>query len=478
MRLPPKLYQVLVGVFASLGSFLYGYDLTIVAEVVSSQCFIDKFNPSTAKLSLVASMLTAGAFFGAAIAGFISERFGRRWTIVTGGLIFCLGGALQTGAENYAMVIAGRFVAGLAIGVLVMIVPLYQAELVHPDIRGFVTGLVQFMLGVGGVVGSWLSYGTFVSFTDSRQWRIPFGVQIVPAAIIASMIFLFPESPRYLIAKGKSDEGLKTLARLHANGNIADPFMLAEYDQIQTQVTFEREREAKSLKELFSTKSSFRRVMLACGIQAATQMTGVSAIQYYSTTIFVAVMLVVDRIGRRSLIIAGNLGMCVTFIVSTILLAEFPPASSNTGAHWGFIAMTWVFNFVFASMGSLSWILPAEIFDTKTRSYGVALATMISFAFNTMIGQVTNVGMKSVGWRFYLLFVIGNFTNALFFWAFLQETKKLPLEEMESLFSKSPLFVGWRDMAAYREPASLAAMAQTHYTIWPGRTCETLNSNP
>lgn len=92
-------------------------------------------------------------------------------------------------------------------------------------------------------------------------------------------------------------------------------------------------------------------------------------------------MLVVDRLGRRSLIIWGNLGMCATFIVSTALLAEFPPASANTGAHWGFIAMTWVFNFVFASMGSLSWILPAEIFDTKTRSYGVAIATMISFAF-------------------------------------------------------------------------------------------------
>lgn len=169
-----------------------------------------------------------------------------------------------------------------------MIVPLYQAELVHSDIRGLVTGFVQFMLGIGGVVGSWLSYGTYVSFTDSRQWRIPFGIQIVPAAMIASMIFLFPESPRYLIANGKAHEGLQTLARLHANRDTTDSFVVAEYDQIQTQITFEQEREARSIKELFSTKSSFRRVMLACGIQAATQMTGVSAIQYYSTTIFVS----------------------------------------------------------------------------------------------------------------------------------------------------------------------------------------------
>jgi hypothetical protein len=189
--------------------------------------------------------------------------------------------------------------------------------------------------------------------------------------------------------------------------------------------------------------------MLACAIQAATQMTGVSAIQYYSVTIFVSssqtsyiyiyificlshlltsfkkqigitgtqtlkyqainsvigliaealIMLFVDKLGRRTIIIWGNLAMCCTFIISTILLARFPPSADNTGAHWGFIIMTWIFNFTFASMGSLckkpqrldewksthlfslAWIIPAEVFDTVTRSKGVALAAMTSFAF-------------------------------------------------------------------------------------------------
>ena len=171
-----------------------------------------------------------------------------------------------------------------------MIVPMYQAELVHPNIRGLVTGLVQFMLGIGGVVGSWLSYGTYVGFHDDRQWRIPLGVQIVPAACISMLIFLFPESPRWLIARGRRDEGLQTLARLHANGNISDAFVVAELEQIELQVTAEREREATSLFELFQSKSSLRRIVLACAIQAATQMTGVSAIQYYSVTIFVGLI--------------------------------------------------------------------------------------------------------------------------------------------------------------------------------------------
>ncbi|KAG9252710.1 general substrate transporter [Emericellopsis atlantica] len=474
MALPSKVYQVLVGVFAALGSFLYGYDLTIVAEVVASQSFNRKFNPSVDEIGLVASLLTAGAFVGAGLAATTSDFLGRRVTIGTGGLVFCLGGALQTGAENYSYVIGGRFISGCGVGILTMIIPLYQAELAHPDIRGLVTGLQQFMLGVGGVCGAWISYGTYVGFDDDRQWRIPFGLQIVPAALLAGLIVFFPESPRWLIKKGRTEDGLRTLARLHSGGNTEDAWVIAEHQQIQDSVAHESEVEAKSYTELFRDRANFRRVVIACAIQAATQMTGISAIQYYSVTIFaqvgitgedtlryqainsvigliseVLIMLLVDKTGRRTIIIAGSLLMSLTYIISTVLMAMFPASAHSTGAHWGFIIMTWLFNFCFSSMGSLSWIIPAEMFDTQTRAKGVALATMTSFAFNTMIGQVTPLGMANVGWRFYILFVVTNITNALFFWSFLPETGKVPLEEMRRLFSESPLFIGSRDTSQY-----------------------------
>ncbi|KAL2852110.1 general substrate transporter [Aspergillus pseudoustus] len=475
MGFPPKVYQFLVGLFAALGSFLYGYDLTIVAEVVASESFLESFHPSTTEIGLVASLLTAGAVIGAGIAYPCCDHFGRRATILAGGLVFCLGGALQAGAQNYAYILSGRTVAGVAIGILTMIIPLYQAELVHPSIRGLVTGLQQFMLGIGGVCGSWISYGTYVSFSDNRQWRIPLGIQIAPAALLSALIFFFPESPRWLISRGKSQKGLETLARLHANGDTQDAWVLAEFEQIQVQVTEEEEQRRVSLVQVFSSKANFRRLMLACAMQAATQMTGVSAIQYYSVTIFKQIgingtdtlryqainsiigllgefllMLVVDKIGRRKLIISGNLAMCGTYIISTILLAQFPPAAHNSSAHWGFIIMTWLYNFCFATMGSLSWMIPAEIFDTATRAKGVALGCMTSYAFNTMIGQVTPIGMDNSGWKFYLLFVVCNFTNAVFFWAMLPETKKLPLEEMKQLFTDSPWFVGGVDTSQYR----------------------------
>jgi MFS family permease len=197
MALPPKWYQFLVGVFASLGSYLYGYDLGVIAEVVASQTFIQKFTPNATQTGLVVSFLTTGAAVGAGLAGPCGDYLGRHWTIAIGALIFCLGGGLQTGAETISYLWAGRFLAGLGIGFLVMIVPLYQAELAHPSIRGRVTALQQFMLGVGALVASWISWATFVHIqNNSAQWRVPLGIQIVPAIFLGLLIFLFPESPR------------------------------------------------------------------------------------------------------------------------------------------------------------------------------------------------------------------------------------------------------------------------------------------
>jgi len=118
--------------------------------------------------------------------------------------------------------------------------------------------------------------------------------------------------------------------------------------------------------------------------------------------------------------------------------------------------VTWLYNISFsATCGPLSWIIPAEIFDTHTRSKGVSIATMTSFAFNTMIGQVTDIAIHDIGWRYYLVFVVCNFTNAVFFYLVLPETKRLPLEEMNYLFTHAPWIVPGSDRTAYQ--ANMAA---------------------
>jgi hypothetical protein len=152
--------------------------------------------------------------------------------------------------------------------------------------------------------------------------------------------------------------------------------------------------------------------------------TGVSAIQYFSPAIFAQIgisagqtllyqginsilgelaqaifFFLIDRVGRRPLQIGGNLACALAFIIGAALLAEYPPTSTNNAAHWGFIVgSTWLFNFCFCASGTMSWIIPAEIFNTATRTKGVSLATMVSFAFNTLVGQITPICLASIGW--------------------------------------------------------------------------------
>ncbi|KAH6871714.1 general substrate transporter [Thelonectria olida] len=483
MALPPKWYQFLVSVFASLGSLLYGYDLGVIAEVIASGNFLDKFGDDSNKIGAVVSVFTGGAFFGAMFAGELGDRLGRKYTILLGALIFILGGSLQTAASHLNYLYAGRCLAGVGVGFLVMIVPVYQGELCHPDIRGRVTALQQFMLGVGALIASAVGYGCYTGIGDdnSGQWRIPLGLQNIPAVVLAALILLFPESPRWLIDHGRVEEGLQTLANLHAYGNTEDTWVRAEFEQIQERLTHEHEASAKSYSELFTDKSCFRRLFLAVAIQVSVQMTGVSAIQYYSVTIFAKIgitgtetlryqmissvlalvaqfccMMFIDKTGRRWPLIGGNFFNGITFIIATILLAQFPPGSSSSGggaAGWGFIAITWIYNISFsATCGPLSWIIPAEIFDMKTRAKGVSIATMSSFAFNTMIGQTTSVALNDktgIGWRWYILFIVCNMTNALFFWMVLPETAHRPLEEMRYLFTEAPLFVPGMDKSKF-----------------------------
>lgn len=186
-----------------------------------------------------------------------------------------------------------------------------------------------------------------------------------PRCCACSIDLLVPQSPRWQIDNNRGEEGLKTLARLHAKGDVNDPWVRAEYDQIQENITYEHEHEAKSYGELFANRSCFRRLLIACALQASIQMTGVSAIQYYSVTIYGEIgisadltlryqainsvialiaqflcVLLIDRFGRRWTLIYGNLFNMVTFIVATALLASYPPGATenvNVGAEWGFI---------------------------------------------------------------------------------------------------------------------------------------------
>jgi len=291
---------------------------------------------------------------------------------------------------------------------------------------------------------------------------------------------------RWLCDHDRAEEGLRTLAKLHSHGNIDDPYVIAEFELIQAQIAEEHTQKKIGYLDVFKGRANLRRIILVMALQASCQMTGVSAIQYFSPQIFAQIgistsesllfqgvtaiftflgtsvcLLTVDNVGRRPLEIYGNVFMCITFIINAAIIKVFPASSPSVAAHWTFVVFTWLFNFVFyISSGPLSWSIPAEMFGTAMRLKGVSIGAMTSFAFNTMIGQVTPVAVSAIGWQYYLVFVVCNFTNAIFLWAFLPETKGHNLEDMDELFRDHPLFVPrshWQPSSHIDEDAEMFA---------------------
>ncbi|KAF7304179.1 MFS domain-containing protein [Mycena indigotica] len=481
MPLSPKIYTWLCGLFASLGSIIFGYDLGVIAGVTPAPDFqriMGSRWENTNLQGLVVSIFVLGCFFGMIPVAYVADRFGRRHTIQLGALVYMLGGALQTGAHNMDMMLAGRFFAGFGVGIMSDLAPLYQAEIAHPSIRGRLTTLQQFMLGIGAFVASWVTYGCSARLKGlPAEWRIPLGVQaciIIPAIPLFSFILLLPESPRWLAENGRSAEAQATLARLHANNDLTDPFVLAQMKDIDADIARSKDIGAATWGELFTERSNFRRVALGYILQFSVQMTGVSAIQYYSTTIFktmgfsstrillfqsinsviallgeAACVIWIDATGRRKPMIVGNIASGLSFVVGSILMARWPGTVNNT----------WVFNFFFsACIGPLSWAYPAEIYSTRTRAKATAITSSGSWISNFFIAQVTSPAFNTIGWKYYLVFAIcghtkyvidlGGFVqlmaihpSALFIWAFYPETTGRRLEEMDALFQNAPLFI-------------------------------------
>ncbi|KAJ7195969.1 general substrate transporter [Mycena pura] len=444
MPLSPKVYTWLCGLFASLGSIIFGYDLGVIAGVTPAADFQRVMGSRWGNTNLQGLVVSIfGAFFGMIPVAYAADLLGRRHTIQLGAAIYIFGGALQTGAQNMDMMLAGRFFAGYGVGIMSDLAPLYQAEIAHPSIRGRLTTLQQFMLGIGAFVASWVTYGCSAGLTGQpSQWRVPLGIQIIPALPLITFMMLLPESPRWLAEKGRMEEAQATLARLHANGDSNDPFVIAQMRDIVADIS--RNKDIGTARYI---------------LQFSVQMTGVSAIQYYSTTMGftstrillfqsinsiiallgeAACVLWIDATGRRRPMIVGNVASGLSFVVGSILLARWPGTVNNT----------WVFNFFFsACIGPLSWAYPAEIYSTRTRAKATAITSSGSWISNFFIAQVTSPAFLNIGWKLLdltyldLVFAICGHTNALFIWAFYPETTGRRLEEMDALFENAPLFV-------------------------------------
>ncbi|ORX39548.1 general substrate transporter [Kockovaella imperatae] len=462
----PALINYVAAIFAAIGSFLFGYDSGIISSVISpSYGQFQKYfhNPQSNVTGAIVSTFAGGAFFGALLAGRTADWIGRKRTIQLGSIIAIIGCTLQTAAVNIAMLIVGRCICGAAIGVLSMIVPMYQAEISPPHARGLLSGMTQWMISWGFFIANWVGYGCGY-INNTGQFRVPLAIQIIPALLLLIGMFILPYSPRWLVMQGRVDEARDTLYRLHGGRKNAHPEAIeAEFQEISQQVEWDRENLTTRYIDLVNTKPNFHRTFCGCAVQAMCQWTGVNVNNYFGPTIytdlgytghttliinaisgtwglivtFIFITCIVDRIGRRWPLIIGAL-FCAAFMGMEAgtnkpfsVIKDYHDKSTGIAGVAAVFLFSWAFSF---SFGPVSWIYQSEIFPMNIRALGTSVSTATNWANNVVIGQITPIGFKHLKYKYFFVFVATNFLNIVIAYMYFPETKNRSLEEIGLLF--------------------------------------------
>jgi sugar porter (SP) family MFS transporter len=262
-------------VFLAIGGLLFGYDSGIIASTIAQPYFVDYMGePTESERGGIVSSFTGGAILGALSVSYLADKLGRKKSVFVGAVISCLGCALQGGAVNIPMIIAGRFIAGVAVGLLSAIVPMYCSEIAVSEDRGKLSGLLQFMLSWGFFIAQWLGYGCF-QVDSPFQWRFPLSFQVVPGLIMAVGIWFLKESPRWLVEQDRLEEARGVLASLHGTGSNQE-FLDLEFREIRDTIVAEKAVAVKSWKEMVSRPSWRKRLFLGMVIQAFGQLSGIN----------------------------------------------------------------------------------------------------------------------------------------------------------------------------------------------------------
>ncbi|KAI5480262.1 hypothetical protein MNV49_001221 [Pseudohyphozyma bogoriensis] len=424
-----------------------------------SPTFLSYFdNPSSAKTGGIVSSFSAGATVGAFGCALIADRFGRIWGFFTGACVVILGCALQTGAVNIAMLIVGRTITGLGAGQLTAVLPVYLSEVAPPSIRGMLGGLQ--MVGIMGAIfiASAASYAFETYYTNNWMWRGPLFVQVIPCSILVCIVFFLPESPRWLVSKGREDQAMKVLTRLHSNQGM--DFVRGEFQEIKDQVEAEKVEYKPGWAEIFKRPSWRKRIILVCLLQWTVQFSGINCIQYYTATIYenlgfsthesltlsliyaglglvftCCIIPFIDKFGRRPLLIGCTALMSAALLVQAVLSQHYNgQANPNPNALRAQVAMFYVFDIGFVATGALAWLIPAELLPLSIRGKGNSLSVAHNNIAGLVVAQFAPVALDAVGFKIFYLFVACDLASIVLYVLFYPETKKLTLEQIDVLF--------------------------------------------
>ena len=433
-----------VSVIAAIGGLLFGYDTGVISGAL---LYIKKdLHANQFEQQAIVAVLLLGAMVGAAAAGFLSDRISRKWTKVISGSIYfiaAIGCALSVNAE---MLIGFRFLLGLSVGTASFVSPLYISEVSPPRVRGGLTSFNQ-MAVVTGILLAYVINYAFRDFTN--EWRWMLGVAAIPGAALAIGMLTVPHTPRWLAQHGMKDRAHRVLERLREGDEDAD--VDEEMDDIEESNRAEADT---SLRTVFSAR--LRGVLLVGVVLAiAQQFVGVNTVIYYAPTILsdtglansaalagtlvvgvtnvvftVMAVLLLDRLGRRPLLITGT---CVLLAALVVLGVYF--SSTTLQDDYGWIALAGLVLFMagFAiGLGPVFWLMISEIYPLGVRSKAMAVSTIANWGANFLVAQtfLTLSGAISRQGVFFLYAGLAVLALA-FFVLKVPETKGRSLEDVQ-----------------------------------------------
>ncbi|MCJ1313056.1 Plasma membrane low glucose sensor [Agyrium rufum] len=468
---------IIIGCFVAFGGILYGYDTGTIGGILAMPYWLQLFSTepphilpdgtqqyyiTSSQSSLIVSILSAGTFFGALGAAPLGDMLGRRLGLIVGSLVFMFGVIIQTAATAIPMFVAGRFFAGLGVGFISALVPMYQSETAPKWIRGSIVGLYQFAITIGLFLASIVDNGT-KGRNDTGSYRIPVAIQFAWALILIVGMLILPETPRFNIKMGRHDKALKSLSRLRRLPQD-HPALHDELSEIQANHDYESSLGKARYIDCFRGNLG-KRLATGCLLQGLQQLTGVNFIFYYGTSFFtnsgisnafiisvitnvvnvistIPGLYFVERWGRRPLLFWGAVGM---FVCQYIVAITGTVQPGSLVANKVLIAFVCVYIFFFASTwGPIAWIVTGEIFPLKARAKCLSMTTATNWLLNWAIAYATpfmvNEGPGNANLGSKVFFIWGTFCLlcAFFVYALIYETKGFTLEEVDEMYAKVP----------------------------------------
>jgi MFS transporter, SP family, galactose:H+ symporter len=446
-------FVYLAAAFAALGGLLFGYDTGVISGAL---IFIKKeFALSIFEQELIVSIVLAGATVGALSGGGLSDRFGRRATLFATSVVFIVGAIFSAAATSVATLVIGRIIVGLGIGLACTTVPVYISEVSPAEARGWQVSLFQLAITIGILC----AYLVDFAFAKAEAWRWMLGLAVAPGVILGVGVLFLPESPRWLAKYLHPEAARAVLVRIRGTADVD-----AEFRDIISNL--EQSEEHGRWADLLSPAVR-PALVVGVGLAIFQQVTGINTVIYYAPMIVltagissasgailatagiglvnvimtIVAMWLIDRVGRRPLLLVGIAGMTVCL---GILGAAFRMTAETSTVAWVAVITLMAYVAFFAiSLGPIFWLLIAEIYPLQIRGLAEGTAAGSNWIFNLVVSMtfLSLVQIMGPSWTFWLYGVLA-IAAFIFSYYLVPETKGRTLEEIEQ---------GWRSR---RRPAA------------------------